>query len=168
MTRVMPDGPVQLAGFWIRLVAVLLDGLISLAFAVPFLIGIVVVLVAGPKRRTTCSYADGTPYACDVPAGGPIALAVLIGIVGVVAYVVWYQGVLPGRGATPGKRVAGLRIVDSRSGRPIGTGRALGRYLFATFISGQICYLGYLWNLWDRDKQTWHDKVVSSYVVRAR
>lgn len=163
-----PDGPVELARFWIRLAAVLLDALISLAFAVPFLIGIVVVLVAGPTRRTTCSYDDGAPYACDVPAGGPIALAVLIGIVGVVAYVVWFQGVLPGRGATPGKRIVGLRIVDSRSGLPIGTGRALGRYFFASFISAQICYLGYLWNLWDRDKQTWHDKVVSSYVIRAR
>ena len=31
----------------------------------------------------------------------------------------------------------------------------------------QIFYLGYLWMLWDDKKQTWHDKVVGSSVVRA-
>ncbi len=27
--------------------------------------------------------------------------------------------------------------------------------------------IGYLWMLWDREKQTWHDKVASAYVVPA-
>jgi hypothetical protein len=30
-----------------------------------------------------------------------------------------------------------------------------------------VCLLGYLWALWDERKQTWHDKVVNSIVVRA-
>jgi hypothetical protein len=38
--------------------------------------------------------------------------------------------------------------------------------LFASFISGQICGLGYLWALWDKQRQTWHDKVISSVVVK--
>ena len=57
-------------------------------------------------------------------------------------------------------------MVDKYTGQPIGVGKALGRYLFAAFISGQVCDLGYLWMLWDADKQTWHDKVVNSIVVR--
>lgn len=48
-----------------------------------------------------------------------------------------------------------------------GTGRALGGYLFATSISGNICTLGYLWAVWDARKQTWHDEAVSSVVVEA-
>ena len=38
--------------------------------------------------------------------------------------------------------------------------------MFAGFISGQICYLGYLWMLWDGKNQTWHDKVAGTFVVR--
>lgn len=58
-------------------------------------------------------------------------------------------------------------MVDATTGGPIGAGRALGRYLFAAFISSNICLLGYLWNIWDKRKQTWHDKVVNSVVVKA-
>jgi hypothetical protein len=29
-----------------------------------------------------------------------------------------------------------------------------------------VCYLGYLWMLWDDQKQTWHDKIVDSAVIR--
>ncbi|MGV3759333.1 MAG: RDD family protein, partial [Actinomycetota bacterium] len=71
------------------------------------------------------------------------------------------------RGQTLGKKALGVRVVDATNGTAIGTGRALGRYLFATFISGNICGLGYLWASWDGRKQTWHDKVVSSVVVEA-
>ena len=50
---------------------------------------------------------------------------------------------------------------------PSAAGAAVGRYLFAAFISGNFLLLGYLWSLWDDRKQTWHDKVVSSVVVKA-
>ena len=49
---------------------------------------------------------------------------------------------------------------------PIGTGRSVGR-LVGSFVSGWFFYLGYLWMLWDSEKQTWHDKMVSSVVIRA-
>ena len=52
------------------------------------------------------------------------------------------------------------------TGEPIGIGKALGRQLFASFISGQIFSLGYLWMLWDDKKQTWHDKIVGSVVIK--
>ena len=39
--------------------------------------------------------------------------------------------------------------------------------LFAGFVSGQVCYLGYLWMLWDDRNRTWHDMIVDSIVVRA-
>jgi hypothetical protein len=38
--------------------------------------------------------------------------------------------------------------------------------LFANIFSSAIFYLGYLWMLWDDKKQTWHDKVVNSVVVK--
>ena len=32
-------------------------------------------------------------------------------------------------------------------------------------VSGFVCLLGYLWMLWDRERQTWHDKVANTVVV---
>ena len=69
-------------------------------------------------------------------------------------------------GQTWGARIVGVKVIDERTGAPIGFGRALGRSLFASFISANVFYLGYLWMLWDDKKQTWQDKVVTSVVVR--
>jgi hypothetical protein len=68
-------------------------------------------------------------------------------------------------GQSWGNKAAGISIVDARSGLPIGGGRAFGRTL-ARGISGLPCYLGYLWMLWDPMKQTWHDKMVGSIVLK--
>lgn len=68
-------------------------------------------------------------------------------------------------GQTPGCRILGIKVVDSNSGAPIGIPRAVGRYLFASFISGPALLLGYLWMLWSPRKQTWHDTITSAVVV---
>jgi serine/threonine-protein kinase len=88
--------------------------------------------------------------------GGLVSLA--IGI----AYYGWLEGSPSGQ--TVGKRVMNIRVYDLRQGGPIGTGRAIGRY-FARILSTIPCLLGYFWMLWDKEKQTWHDKLVGSVVV---
>ena len=68
-------------------------------------------------------------------------------------------------GQTIGKRMLGIRVYDfGGSGGPIGYGRAFIRWL-GRIISGIPCYLGYLWMLWDKEKQTWHDKLATTVVV---
>ena len=70
-------------------------------------------------------------------------------------------------GQTVGNRVVGVRIVDADGGGSIPYSRALIRYLMS-IVSGIPLALGYLWMLWDQPlRQTWHDKVASSTVVRA-
>src|SRR5690606_7539378 len=104
---------------------------------------------------------------CEVPTGETWAMFALLGVLALVGAVLYHTLLIGRTGQTLGKRALGLRVVDAGNGMPIGAGRALGRYLFATFISGNICGLGYLWAIWDGRKQTWHDKVVSSVVVEA-
>ena len=94
-------------------------------------------------------------------AGG-IAL-IAVGFL-LVAFI--YLRALGKSGQTWGRKIVGIKVIGERDGQPIGFGRALGRQLFAAFISAQIFYLGYLWMLWDDKKQTWHDKVVNSIVVK--
>ena len=90
------------------------------------------------------------------------AFGYILGFVGLIAYFTYFEG--GSSGQTPGKKIVNIRVIDFNTGGPIGYGRALGRY-FARILSGLPCYLGYFWMLWDREKQTWHDKLVTSVVV---
>ncbi len=89
-------------------------------------------------------------------------LGYILGIVAVVAYFTYFEGGESGQ--TPGKRVCNIRVIDFNTGGPLGFGRGLIRWV-ARIPSQFVCYLGYLWMLWDREKQTWHDKAAGSVVV---
>jgi uncharacterized RDD family membrane protein YckC len=59
----------------------------------------------------------------------------------------------------------GLEIVDIDTLEHIGYARGFGRIVVSN-ISGFCLGLGHLWMLWDRRKQTWHDKAVRSTVIK--
>ena len=86
------------------------------------------------------------------------AVSIVVGI----AYVGFFEG--SNSGQTIGKKALGIRVVDFRTGGPIGYGRGVLRYL-ARIISTIPCLLGYFWMLWDKERQTWHDKLISDVVV---
>ena len=90
-------------------------------------------------------------------------LATLVEIVLLLWYWIELEGV---SGQTLGKRAMKIRVVRKGTLEPIGRGAALGR-TFGKSISGLAFSIGYLWMLWDDDKQTWHDKMVNSQVVMA-
>ena len=89
-------------------------------------------------------------------------VAYLLYLVISVAYYVLLEGGATGQ--TLGKKLLGIRVIDINAGGSIGYGRAALRFV-VEIISGAVIYLGYLWMLWDREKQTWHDKAASSVVV---
>jgi uncharacterized RDD family membrane protein YckC len=88
-----------------------------------------------------------------------------IGIVVDAAYFTYFHGTT---GQTPGNAALGIRVVDLRdgTGAPIGYARALARWV-VSIPSFFVVFLGYLWMLWDPEKQTWHDKAAGSVVVPA-
>lgn len=163
----MPPGG-ERASFGIRLGAYLLDGLLYGLLSLVFVIPGVILIVSAFDDCVTVERFDGTT---DVlcPDGEPnvgliVGGAVLI-LVGIL--VVWFLFLraMGKTGQTWGSRIVGIKVIDNRTGLPIGFGRALGRTLFAGVFSG-FFYLGYLWMLWDDQKQTWQDKVVNSAVVK--
>ena len=85
-----------------------------------------------------------------------------LGLVAMIAYFTLLEGGATGQ--TLGKRALGIRVIDLARGGPIGPGRAFIR-LVGRLVSWLPIYLGYLWMLWDREKQTWHDKMSGSVVV---
>ena len=68
------------------------------------------------------------------------------------------------RGTTVGGIVFNLKVVRL-DGRPIDAATAMVRTLVA-FLSVCVAGLGFLWCLWDDERQTWHDKVAGTVVVR--
>ena len=100
-----------------------------------------------------------------VRAAGPNPiLAYGIDLVLMLAYFTVFEG---GRaGQTPGKRLLAIRVLDLAGGASIGYPRgfirAVGKYL-----SGLALGLGFLWMLWDGERQTWEDKLAYTVVVPA-
>jgi uncharacterized RDD family membrane protein YckC len=90
------------------------------------------------------------------------ALGTLASIAVGLAYFAFLEG--GPRGQTLGKMALGIRVIDFSSGGPIGYGRGALRYV-GRILSQLVCFLGYLWMLWDKEKQTWHDKIATTVVV---
>ena len=158
----------QKAGFWIRFGSWLLDGLL---YGLLLLVFVVPAIVLGVRAFDDCvsvEQGDGsTEIVCPPgsPEGGLLAAGIVLGVIGWLLVVYLYVRAL-GRGQTWGCRIVGIKVLREDNGEPLGFWRALGRQAFAQIISAYVFYLGYLWAAWDSKKQTWHDKVVGSTVVR--
>jgi uncharacterized RDD family membrane protein YckC len=144
-----PVYPIQAAvfpygGFWIRLVAYIIDSVIT-AFA-SSIIGFTLGIVA--------AFSRGNSGSAELMAG---LLAIAFGFL-------YFLILPPTLGATPGKLVLGFHIVGA-DGRHIGFGTSLVR-MIGQFVSGIALALGYVWIGVDAHKQGWHDKIANTYVVR--
>lgn len=131
------------AGFWVRVGAVLIDTLLLFAIIIPALIAI----------YGSAYWSHEAAYAgvWDVVLNHAFPAMAIIGF--------WIYC-----GATPGKMLLGIRIVDAGSGEPVPPLRCVGRYL-GYFVSSIALLLGFLWVAFDRNKQGWHDKLAGTAVV---
>jgi uncharacterized RDD family membrane protein YckC len=90
------------------------------------------------------------------------ALRYLAGLIGFAYWV--YMGYLDGiTGQTPGKAVAGTRVV-TKDGQLMQAGLGIGRK-FLHVVDALICGLGFLLPIVDSKRQTIADKLVDTYVV---
>jgi uncharacterized RDD family membrane protein YckC len=97
------------------------------------------------------------------------ALGVIVFVIGYAVILVasiWFAVQVGQTGASPGMRVIGLRCVAKNTGQPIGGGMGFVRSL-AHVADSLICYIGWLFPLWDAEKQTIADKIVGTVVVTA-
>jgi uncharacterized RDD family membrane protein YckC len=139
------------AGFWIRVAAKMLDGLI---LAVPFLPPIFYFAYkSGANQQPGAPQAFGEFQVLQL-------LFQLFYMVASIGYQVFFVGKY---GATLGKMACGLRIVSAEGGK-IGYGRATGR-AFAEMLSGLVCYIGYIIVAFDDQKRALHDHICNTRVV---
>jgi uncharacterized RDD family membrane protein YckC len=122
---------------------------------------------AGFGVRLVASFIDGIvlliPQLIIRLLLGP-GLGGLAGFVIGVAYAVYFW---TSSGATPGKMVMNLRVVSAETGGLIDPGTAILRYV-GYIVSAIPFALGYLWVIWDPEKQAWHDKIAKTQVIRVK
>jgi uncharacterized RDD family membrane protein YckC len=152
----------QFATWGARVGGHLLNGLVLAVFFAPAIVSFFVV----PKTTEVCT-VNGEVGLCELPTGAGWAVIIGLAVLGLVAFFVLYSRLISRTGQAWGHKVVGVRIVDARTGGNIGAGKAFGRLLFGHWVDGFLCDLGYLWPLWDAQKQTFADKIFSTYSVRA-
>jgi uncharacterized RDD family membrane protein YckC len=143
--------PEALAGFGRRLGGAFIDWLLVgvLAAAIGALFGI-------DTPSPLPAQSDGFQFRFDW-ATGPYILVEL-------AYFTYFHATSAGQSI--GNKVLGIRVLDADTGASLSYIRAFARALMSN-VSALPCFLGFFWMLWDRRKQTWHDMVANSLVVRA-
>lgn len=95
---------------------------------------------------------------------GGFFLSLLVGIGVYCAVIVTFLA----RGLTPGKYLVGEQVVDHLDGAQPGIGKMLLREVLGKWVSGLLFGLGYLWAIWDKDGQAWHDKIAGTVVIKRR
>jgi uncharacterized RDD family membrane protein YckC len=132
---------------WIQRVgAYFVDGLVTVPFSI-----LGAVLGRGTDEATGLPTVNALYY-----------VFVLLGLV-VTAYNRWFQAGKTGQ--SWGKKALGIRLVGEQTGQPIGAGLAFGRDI-AHIVDAVICYVGFLFPLWDAKKQTLSDKICKTVVLK--
>jgi uncharacterized RDD family membrane protein YckC len=161
---VLTSGPGELkyAGFWIRVVAKLIDGLI---------LGVVfysVMFMAFPDEFTRMIQFSTKAGAGADPSIEEMSAFFVFQIGASIFYYLataLYNGVMVSKwGASIGKMAVGLTVTDAE-GNPLTKGKSWGR-AFADLINHLICYITYIIPVFDDQKRALHDHICNTRVIK--
>jgi uncharacterized RDD family membrane protein YckC len=125
------------AGFWIRFLAILIDGVIL------FVINLI--LAAILNSSTT----------------GRSGIQTLLGL---IYYVYFWSSNSPWPGQTVGNKLLNIRVIKT-DGSDLSLVVALIRYV-GLVVSILVIFIGVIWAAFDPNKQGWHDKIAGTYVIK--
>ena len=145
----------ELASRWSRFFAMLLDSFLIMLFLMPavYFLGIWQILIAEESTLT---------------------IDLLLSLSGILTYLILNGYLLATEGQTLGKKLLGIRIVDSESGQILTFTKVFGLRYMPVFICSQIPALGQIIGLIDallifrKDKRCLHDMIAKTKVIKAR
>ncbi len=140
------------AGFWIRVVAAIIDSLV-ISLLAALMIGIItgVVFLSDEQAR-------------DIV----VAIGIFIGIIGLIVLGWLYEALMTSspRGATFGRRAIGARIVRA-DGVQLSFGRATARHFAKVIVTPLLPFgLGFLLAAWTKGKRAIHDMIADTLVIK--
>ena len=134
------------AGFWVRVLASIIDTVLILLVTAPLL-----TVIYGNSYWTPESLVGGV---WDVILNYVFPAIVIITF--------WIY-----KSATPGKMLMGLRVISLGDDQNLSVGQCVGRY-FAYVPAMLPLFLGLFWVAFDKRKQGWHDKLANTAVIRVK
>ncbi|MFC1875432.1 RDD family protein [Chloroflexota bacterium] len=136
-----PVAVLEYIGFWTRLVAAIVDGVVVwlLSYTLSFLIRI-------------------------LPSEFSFLYLYLNSFIILLLYYWLFTGL---KGQTPGKMLFGIKVVDARGNKP-GLVIAAMREIPGKIISTVVFFIGFLWIAVDTQKQGLHDKLATTYVIKVQ
>lgn len=140
----MESEELEYVGFWLRVVASLIDTV---------LIGVII-------WPLLSAFYGESYWSSEKFIQGPMDFLLSWVFPAVAVILFWIA-----RQATPGKMAISAKIVDAKTGKAPSTGQLIGRY-FAYYVSIFPLCLGFVWVAFDERKQGWHDKLAGTVVVR--
>ena len=142
----MVEETVSYAGFWLRVVASLIDTLLLMLITIPLIL-----LFFG------AAYWQSTAF-----VRGPVDFLISWVLPAVLVILFWIY-----KSATPGKMLISAKIVDARTGERPSIPQFIGRYV-AYYVSLLPLGLGFLWVAFDERKRGFHDMLAGTVVVRTK
>ncbi|MDX1953545.1 MAG: RDD family protein [Verrucomicrobiota bacterium] len=106
-------------------------------------------------RRLCASFLDLLLLSIPMALAGPFFPFVLLA---------YFIPMWAWKGMTMGSTIMGLKLVRL-NGEPMNLPVAIVRSL-ASFFSALVIGIGFFWAGWDREKQSWHDKIAGTVVVK--
>ena len=161
----MPFGAMRYAEWPQRAPGALIDGLISAGAA------IVLIIIATTLGMLGSAAGGGGDTGSSI-MGGLMCIGILLAGVASLGVGLYNKVFLVAkRGASIGQGIMGLKMVDAAGNIP-----QMGSLIIRLLVSvglGMIPVVGtfvvildYLWPLWDEKKQTLHDKVAGTFVIK--
>lgn len=137
----------EYASVWTRFGALVIDSLMIIPFYLPFYV---------LSFRHAASGLD--------QIDGWLLFANLMFFFAGIVFVLWNTIFRMGKtGQSLGRKFLNIAVLNE-NGKPIGVGKAALREIIGRWISGLVCYIGYLSAFWDNKRQMWHDKMANCYV----
>lgn len=143
--------PVKPAGFFIRLLAFVIDNLLLTLLTLVVTVAAFVIL----KLNAASIIRDQEELERWV-----WLLFILPHTALFCLYFIYFHAVT---GQTVGKLACGVQVVTAVGNRPLGWGRSIVR-CFGYFLSSFL-YLGFLWVVVNRRRRGWHDYLAGSVVI---
>ena len=160
-------GTYELAGWWSRVGATLIDGVILMVPFIPLML--IVFAIFGLSLNGDNGNGSEAGFVASL-----FAFFILILVYAAVALIYAPYFMAKWNGATPGKRAVGIRVVRAE-GLPMTFGYAAYREVLvkqilfgvaSSFTFGLATLIDYLWPLWDSEQRALHDIIVNTRVVR--
>jgi len=134
------------AGFWVRFLAALVDG-------------IIVTCIEFPIDRIIGVDLNNLDFGLKSLASFAVSFTVIF------FYFGWFY---KNKGATPGKILMGLRVINKNNGKNLGYVRTFFRETLGKLCSGVIFFIGFLMAAFRSDKQALHDLIFDTQVLQKK